>query len=45
MMAFVVVEERWGREADIVIGCVDSRAARHAITRTQTPAWFQKETI
>jgi len=26
----------WGHETDIVIGCVDSRAARRAITRTQT---------
>ena len=30
------VDERWSQETDIVIGCVDSRAARHAITRTQT---------
>lgn len=29
------VDERWSQETDIVIGCVDSRAARHAITRTQ----------
>jgi PRTRC genetic system ThiF family protein len=30
------VDERWSQETDIVIGCVDSRAARLAITRTQT---------
>jgi PRTRC genetic system ThiF family protein len=30
------VDERWSQKTDIVIGCVDSRAARHAITRTQT---------
>jgi PRTRC genetic system ThiF family protein len=30
------VDESWGHETDIVIGCVDSRAARSAITRTQT---------
>jgi len=30
------VDESWGHETDIVIGCVDSRAARNAITRTQT---------
>jgi PRTRC genetic system ThiF family protein len=30
------VDESWGHETDIVIGCVDSRAARDAITRTQT---------
>src|ERR1700723_1128995 len=30
------VDETWGHETDIVIGCVDSRAARNAITRTQT---------
>jgi PRTRC genetic system ThiF family protein len=30
------VDESWGHETDILIGCVDSRAARNAITRTQT---------
>src|ERR1700727_2242808 len=30
------MDERWSQETDIVIGCVDSRAARQAITRTQT---------
>ena len=30
------MDERWGQETDILIGCVDSRAARNAITRTQT---------
>jgi PRTRC genetic system ThiF family protein len=30
------VDESWRDETDIVIGCVDSRAARNAITRTQT---------
>jgi len=30
------MDERWGQETDILIGCVDSRAARLAITRTQT---------
>jgi sulfur-carrier protein adenylyltransferase/sulfurtransferase len=30
------VDKSWGHETDIVIGCVDSRAARNAITRTQT---------
>ena len=30
------VDERCSQETDIVIGCVDSRAARLAISRTQT---------
>jgi len=30
------VDETWGHETDIVIGCVDSRGARNALTRTQT---------
>jgi len=30
------MDESWGQETDILIGCVDSRGARHAITRTQT---------
>ena len=30
------VDESWGHETDILIGCVDSRAARNAMTRTQT---------
>jgi len=30
------VDESWGHETDILIGCLDSRAARNAITRTQT---------
>jgi PRTRC genetic system ThiF family protein len=30
------VDERWGQETDILIGCVDSRSARNAMTRTQT---------
>jgi PRTRC genetic system ThiF family protein len=30
------VDESWGYETDILIGCVDSRAARNAMTRTQT---------
>ena len=30
------IDESWGHETDILIGCVDSRAARNAITRTQT---------
>ena len=30
------VDENWGHETDIVIGCVDSRGARNAIIRTQT---------
>src|SRR5260370_10820374 len=34
MTAFM--DESWGHETDILIGCVDSRAARNAITRTQT---------
>lgn len=34
MTAFV--DESWGHETDILIGCVDSRAARNAMTRTQT---------
>ena len=34
MPAFM--DESWGQETDILIGCVDSRAARHAMTRTQT---------
>jgi PRTRC genetic system ThiF family protein len=34
MTAFM--DEGWGHETDILVGCVDSRAARNAITRTQT---------
>lgn len=34
MTAFM--DESWGHETDILIGCVDSRAARNAITRTHT---------
>lgn len=34
MTAFM--DESWGHETDILIGCVDSRAARNAMTRTQT---------
>jgi PRTRC genetic system ThiF family protein len=34
MTAFM--DESWGQETDILIGCVDSRAARNAMTRTQT---------
>ena len=30
------VNESWRQETDILIGCVDSRAARNAMTRTQT---------
>src|SRR5258708_38490561 len=30
------VDESWGQETDILIGCVDSRAARYAMARTQT---------
>jgi PRTRC genetic system ThiF family protein len=30
------VDENWGQEADILVGCVDSRAARKAMTRTGT---------
>jgi PRTRC genetic system ThiF family protein len=30
------MDESWGHETDILIGCVDSRAARNAMTRTQT---------
>ena len=30
------MDESWGHETDIVIGCVDSRSARNSITRTQT---------
>jgi PRTRC genetic system ThiF family protein len=30
------VDESWRQETDILIGCVDSRAARNAMTRTQT---------
>ena len=30
------VNESWGQDTDILIGCVDSRAARNAMTRTQT---------
>lgn len=29
------MDESWGHETDILIGCVDTRAARNAITRTQ----------
>jgi PRTRC genetic system ThiF family protein len=31
-----IMDESWGHETDILIGCVDSRAARNAMTRTQT---------
>jgi sulfur-carrier protein adenylyltransferase/sulfurtransferase len=34
MTAFM--DESWGHETDILIGCVDSRAARNVLTRTQT---------
>jgi PRTRC genetic system ThiF family protein len=34
MTAFM--DESWGHETDILIGCVDTRAARNAMTRTQT---------
>jgi len=30
------VNESWGQDTDILIGCVDSRAARNAMTRAQT---------
>ena len=30
------VNESWGQDTDILIGCVGSRAARNAMTRTQT---------
>ena len=30
------IDESWGHETDILIGCVDSRAARNAMTRTPT---------
>ena len=30
------IDETWGQETDILIGCVDSRAARNAMTRTPT---------
>jgi PRTRC genetic system ThiF family protein len=30
------IDESWGHETDILIGCVDSRAARNAMTRTST---------
>ncbi len=30
------MDESWGHETDILIGCVDSRAARNAMIRTQT---------
>src|SRR6266536_868596 len=30
------LDESWGEETDILIGCVDSRRARNAITRTET---------
>jgi PRTRC genetic system ThiF family protein len=30
------VDESWAHETDILIGCVDSRAARNAMTRTST---------
>lgn len=33
MTAFM--DESWGHETDILIGCVDSRGARNAMTRTQ----------
>lgn len=34
MTAFM--DESWGQETDILIGCVDTRAARKAMTSTQT---------
>jgi len=34
MTAFM--DESWGHETDILIGCVDLRAARNTMTRTQT---------
>jgi PRTRC genetic system ThiF family protein len=34
MTAFM--DESWGHETDILVGCVDSRSARNAMTRTQT---------
>lgn len=30
------IDESWGHETDILIGCVDSRGARNAMTRTST---------
>lgn len=30
------MDERWGHETDVLIGRVDSRAARNVLTRTQT---------
>jgi PRTRC genetic system ThiF family protein len=30
------MDESWGHETDVLIGCVDSRAARNTMTRTQT---------
>jgi len=30
------IDENWGQETDILVGCVDSRAARKAMTRTGT---------
>ena len=30
------IDESWGQDTDILIGCVDSRAGRNAMTRTQT---------
>jgi PRTRC genetic system ThiF family protein len=30
------MDESWGHETDILIGCVDTRAARNAMTRSQT---------
>ena len=30
------MDESWGHETDILIGCVDSRATRNVLTRTQT---------
>jgi sulfur-carrier protein adenylyltransferase/sulfurtransferase len=30
------VDESWGQETDILVGCVDSRAARSAIKKTQS---------
>jgi len=30
------MDESWGHETDILIGCVDTRAARNAMTRTPT---------
>ncbi|HEV2398755.1 MAG TPA: PRTRC system ThiF family protein [Candidatus Sulfotelmatobacter sp.] len=30
------IDESWGHETDILIGCVDTRAARNAMTRAQT---------